>query len=503
MYQALYRKYRPRRFEDVVGQEHITDTLRRQVEAGRTSHAYIFVGTRGTGKTTCAKILSRALNCLHPVNGDPCNECESCRGIESGSVMDVVEIDAASNNGVDSIRAIRDEAIYSPTEVKKRVYIIDEVHMLSTPAFNALLKILEEPPEHLVFILATTELNKVPATILSRCQHFSFRRIAPEKIEGRLKFVADSEGFTLTDSAAALLARLGDGSMRDALSLLDQCVGSQRVDEEDVMRSVGLMGTVDILGLWDCLRRRNIAGAMAVFERIYYGGVEPVSVLGDLMSFIRDMLVVRVAPKGGRDLLTGAAGAPELRRLSEGVDTPRLLAAAEALEEAADTMRDARDKRIKAELCLVKVMGILEGTYREPEDFVPARAHIPAPPAPKPEERRVEADEDAGYDAPPPWEDEDIPPEDFVPVHEAMPEPEPAPGPVSEPEPTAEAEPAPKPAPAPDGAGESGDWWGEVLKLCAGTVEGGTYTFLANRDNAAGRSQARAWLYTLETALCG
>ena len=197
-YQALYRKYRPRTFDDVWGQEQVTDTLRRQVETGRVSHAYLFVGTRGTGKTTCAKLLARAVNCEHPVNGSPCNECAACRAIENGTNMDVVEIDAASNNGVDNIRALRDEAVFSPASVKMRVYIVDEVHMLSGPAFNALLKILEEPPEHLMFILATTELRKVPATILSRCQRFNFHRLDADVISRRLKYVAERESIKLT-----------------------------------------------------------------------------------------------------------------------------------------------------------------------------------------------------------------------------------------------------------------------------------------------------------------
>ena len=223
MYQALYRKYRPKTFDDVVGQEHITETLKKQVETGRLSHAYLFIGTRGTGKTTCAKILAKAVNCEHPVNGNPCNRCAACRGIDDGSILDVVELDAASNNGVDNVRALRDEAVFSPASVRKRVYIVDEVHMLSNSAFNALLKILEEPPEHLMFILATTELHKVPATILSRCQRHSFKRIPVDTITARLNFVAQQEHLNLQPDAAALLARMADGGMRDALTLLDQC----------------------------------------------------------------------------------------------------------------------------------------------------------------------------------------------------------------------------------------------------------------------------------------
>ena len=222
MYQALYRKWRPKSFADVVGQGHITHTLQREVAEGRLSHAYLFTGTRGTGKTTCAKILARAVNCENPQDGNPCNACPACLGIENGSILDVLELDAASNNGVDHVRALRDEAIYSPASVRYRVYIVDEVHMLSTPAFNALLKILEEPPAHLIFILATTELHKVPATILSRCQRFAFKRIRPQDIEGRLRFVAEQEGMDLTEEAAGLLSRLADGALRDALSLLDQ-----------------------------------------------------------------------------------------------------------------------------------------------------------------------------------------------------------------------------------------------------------------------------------------
>lgn len=212
MYQALYRKWRPRTFDDVVGQTHITDTLKRQVATGRLSHAYLFTGTRGTGKTTCAKILARAVNCEHPVDGNPCNACNSCRGIENGSILDVLELDAASNNGVDQVRALRDEAVYTPAAVRKRVYIVDEVHMLSTAAFNALLKILEEPPAHLMFILATTELHKVPATIKSRCQQFSFQRILPGDIAQRLLYVAEREGIALTSEGAALLSRLADAA---------------------------------------------------------------------------------------------------------------------------------------------------------------------------------------------------------------------------------------------------------------------------------------------------
>ena len=274
MYQALYRKWRPKTFSDVVGQEHVTETLQRQVAEGRLSHAYLFTGTRGTGKTTCAKILAKAVNCEHPENGNPCNKCQSCLGIESGGFLDVMELDAASNNGVDHVRALRDEAIYSPAQVKKRVYIIDEVHMLSIAAFNALLKILEEPPEHLMFILATTELNKVPATILSRCQRFSFRRLRPEDIAGRLNFIAYQEGIQIAPAALRLLSRLADGAMRDGVSLLDQCASACQgeLTEELVCQTLGLAGVKRTGELLMAAGKQDTAQALSIFEALYAEG---------------------------------------------------------------------------------------------------------------------------------------------------------------------------------------------------------------------------------------
>ena len=283
MYQALYRKWRPRTFDDVVGQSHITDTLKRQVAAGRLSHAYLFTGTRGTGKTTCAKILARAVNCEHPVNGNPCNQCPSCLGIENGSILDVLELDAASNNGVDQVRALRDEAVYTPAAVRKRVYIVDEVHMLSTAAFNALLKILEEPPAHLMFILATTELHKVPATIKSRCQQFSFKRILAGDIAQRLSYVAGEEGIQLSPEGAALLARLADGGLRDALSLLDQCVNpSGVIGEAEVLSALGLAGNLETAALMDQIAQGNTAAALETLGRLYGAGTDVGSLLGEV-----------------------------------------------------------------------------------------------------------------------------------------------------------------------------------------------------------------------------
>ena len=514
MYQALYRKYRPRRFEDVVGQDHITQTLRRQVETGRTGHAYIFVGTRGTGKTTCAKILSKALNCRHPVNGDPCNECDACRGIDSGAIMDVIEIDAASNGGVEDIRALREAANYTPADVRKRVYILDEAHMLSTAAFPALLKILEEPPEHLVFILATTDLAKIPITILSRCQHFSFRRIMPEDIAGRLKYVAGQEGFALTEGAAGLLARLGDGSMRDALSLLDQCLPANRVDEDAVIRAVGIMGAEDTVRLWNAAASRDTALALSLFDKSYRGGAEPISILRDLLSLTRDMLMVRVAPQGSASLLTGAFDAGRLAELCKTVDTGRLVAVSELLQEDVNSMKDARDKRVKAELCLVKVIGALTGAYAPPESFAPAPAPTkPAEPREAAPQRKKQAPE-PGSPAPvtemtapekaapapdpepdlPPWEDGDIPPEPGeeppAPPWEDMPA-EPAPEPVPAPMPE------PVPAPAAEPAGDvQGDWWGRVLKKCAALLDPTQMGPLSARESAVPRlADTRLTLY--------
>ena len=238
MYRALYRKWRPQRFEDVVGQRAIVTALKNQITAGRVGHAYLFTGVRGTGKTTCAKIFAKAVNCLHPVNGDPCGECEICKGIDNGSLLDVVEMDAASNNGVDDIRDLRDETAYTPSACQYKVYIIDEVHMLSTAAFNALLKTLEEPPAHVIFILATTEIQKVPATILSRCQRYDFTRIGPEDIAQRVEYIAGQEGLELTTGGAELISRLADGAMRDALSILDTCAGVTAKIDADVLKGV-------------------------------------------------------------------------------------------------------------------------------------------------------------------------------------------------------------------------------------------------------------------------
>ncbi len=270
MYQVLYRKYRPRVFADVYGQDHVTSTLKNEIKENRISHAYLFTGSRGTGKTTCAKILAKAVNCEHSIDGEPCNECEVCKGLDNGTIYDVVEIDAASNNGVDNIRDLREEANYTPSRGRYRVYIIDEVHMLSTGAFNALLKTLEEPPAHVIFILATTEVHKLPATILSRCQRFDFKRIQPETMSVRLKEVAGLEGLTLTDDAAVLIARIADGALRDGLSILDQCSGrSKNIDADLVADVAGLAGREALYQLSECIYKKDGSGAMPTISEIY------------------------------------------------------------------------------------------------------------------------------------------------------------------------------------------------------------------------------------------
>ena len=356
MYQALYRKWRPRAFDDVVGQEHITDTVKRQVAAGRLSHAYLFTGTRGTGKTTCAKILARAVNCENPREGNPCNACPACLGIENGSILDVLELDAASNNGVDQVRALRDEAVYTPAAVRKRVYIVDEVHMLSTAAFNALLKILEEPPAHLLFILATTELHKVPATIKSRCQQFSFKRILPMQIAQRLEYVARQEGIGLTGEGAALLARLADGGLRDALSLLDQCAGGgQTVDERAILDTLGLAGNVETAALMGQLAARDTAAALDTLARLYANGKDVGSVLGELSALARDLLLRKTAPRGGASLLAGGYDESTLRKLGEQLSAQRLLQMLTRIQGALAGLSRSGNRRTDAELCLIRL----------------------------------------------------------------------------------------------------------------------------------------------------
>ena len=358
LYQALYRKWRPQTFADVIGQQHITDTLRAQLQSGRLSHAYLFTGTRGTGKTTCAKILARAVNCEHPVNGDPCNECAACRGILDGSVLDVTEIDAASNNGVDNIRDLRDETRYTPAQVKKRVFIIDEVHMLSIGAFNALLKTLEEPPEHVLFILATTELHKVPATILSRCQRFDFRRIGAEDIARRLLDVAAGEGIELTEGAARLIARLADGAMRDALSMLDRAAAAGAVDEQTVTAALGVLGQGDGVRLAEALKAGDLAAAVGLLDEYYNEGRDLAAVYDQMLGLMRDALLVKTSKTDVSALISPAYTVKTLQKLCDGLAASTLLAWSRVIGEALDRMRSAANRRVEAELCAVRLCSL-------------------------------------------------------------------------------------------------------------------------------------------------
>ena len=405
MYQALYRKWRPLTFADVIGQQHITDTLRAQLTSGRLSHAYLFAGTRGTGKTTCAKILARAVNCEHPVNGDPCGECAACRGILEGSVLDVVEIDAASNNGVDNIRDIREEVRYTPSTVKKRVYIIDEVHMLSTGAFNALLKTLEEPPSHVLFILATTEIHKVPATILSRCQRFDFRRITPEDIARRLMDIALAEQIPLTEGGARLIARLADGAMRDALSMLDRTAGCDPVDEDAVSRSVGILGANDATELMACIRADDLGGAVQRIGQAYDSGRDLGGVFDQLLGLIRDMLLVKTAKSDVSSMLSPAYSLRQVQNLCEGVAASTLIAWSRILQESQGRLKTAANRRVEAELTIVRLCTLggdgydsLEGRVEALEEKVKNGIDVRAVPA------------DTGNDVPPPPGDADAPP---------------------------------------------------------------------------------------------
>ena len=356
MYQALYRKWRPRTFSEVVGQAHITDTLQRQVAEGRVGHAYLFTGTRGTGKTTCARILAKAVNCEHPVDGAPCCECDACRGIDSGTLLDVTELDAASNNGVDQVRALREEAVYTPSVLKKRVYIIDEVHMLSIAAFNALLKILEEPPEHLLFILATTELHKVPATILSRCQRFSFKRLLPRDIQQQLLHIAAEEHIDLSPDGAELLARMANGAMRDALSLLDQCRAVEgAIDNAAVLEVLGLAGAVQTVQLMRCVLDRRTGDALALFDQLYRGGKDVAALLSELSDLARDMTILRAAPDGGSALLTGLYDRKTLSELAGDQPMTRFLYLTDTLQQCCAALPDSIRPRTDAELCLLKL----------------------------------------------------------------------------------------------------------------------------------------------------
>ncbi len=357
MYQALYRKYRPQTFDEVVGQAGVTQTLKNQLQTGKLSHAYLFTGSRGTGKTSCAKILAKAVNCEHPEDGNPCNRCAACRSIDDGNCMDVLEIDAASNNGVDNVRSLRDDAVFPPAEVRMRVYIIDEVHMLSMSAFNALLKTIEEPPAHLLFILATTELHKVPATILSRCQRFSFRRLTPEDVAGRINECAWQEGIEIDEEAIALLSRLADGAMRDGMSLLDQCASATKgpVTRESIYRCLGLAGSKNTVDMLSCVADRDAARLLGIFSEQYAAGKDLGAMVDELTALCRDLLVLKTAPKGGAQLISGICSQQELDVLLPKFTAASLLRMTELLQKTASGFNRTANRRIDVELCLLQL----------------------------------------------------------------------------------------------------------------------------------------------------
>ena len=402
MYQVLYRKWRPKTFSDVVGQPQVTVTLQNELKAGRIAHAYLFTGSRGTGKTTCAKILAKAVNCLSLKDGDPCGECESCVGIDNGSVMDVVEIDAASNNGVENIRNLREEASFTPASAKYRVYIIDEVHMLSIGAFNALLKTLEEPPAHVVFILATTEVHKLPATILSRCQRFDFHRIDPEVIADRLQFVAREENARIERDAALLIARIADGGMRDALSLLDQCMGrNPQIDLDVVSETAGLAGRDHLFSLADTVLRQNGGEALELIDGLHKASKDMVRLCEELTGHFRNLMLLKTM-RNPQNLIVVSQDEYEKLQVQAGMFTlAGAIHAIDVLQAAKERMFRGFDRRVELEMAMLKlcspeldesmdaILRRLSRLEKQPRAAVPEQAapaeissSVPMPPAP-------------------------------------------------------------------------------------------------------------------------
>ena len=462
MYRALYRKWRPQRFEDVVGQRAIVTALKNQITAGRVGHAYLFTGVRGTGKTTCAKIFAKAVNCLHPVNGDPCGECEICKGIDNGSLLDVVEMDAASNNGVDDIRDLRDETAYTPSACQYKVYIIDEVHMLSTAAFNALLKTLEEPPAHVIFILATTEIQKVPATILSRCQRYDFTRIGPEDIARRVEYIAGEEKLELTSDGAELIARLADGALRDALSILDTCAGvTAKIDADVVRRMAGVTDRSYLFHISDALEAQDAAAALAQLAQLRQQSVDVKRLTEELIAHYRALMLA--ALPGGQALLSGVSPEEEALYLQKGPEMGQreAIRAIRTLGTALEHMTRGSDQRIELELALFSLSeppqqmqaAAVQPFASAPVQAAPAAAAPQTPaagaePAPAVQQTPLQPAAPEAPSAP----SEELPPmPDEPPVQQseaALPWDEPAPQapppeePVSQPEQPAPAEPA-------------------------------------------------------------
>lgn len=424
MYQVLYRKYRPKVFSDVYGQDHVTSTLKNEIKNGRVSHAYLFTGSRGTGKTTCAKILAKAVNCEHNIDGEPCNECEVCKGLDNGSIYDVVEIDAASNNGVDNIRELRDETNYAPSRGKYRVYIIDEVHMLSTGAFNALLKTLEEPPAHVIFILATTEVHKLPATILSRCQRFDFKRIQPETMAVRLKEVAGLEGLSLDDDAAVLIARIADGALRDGLSILDQCAGrSKEINSDLVSEVAGLAGREAMYKLSDCIANSDSNTAMSIISDLYQNSFDMERLCVEMINHFRNFLVAKTVRKSRELIICTDDEYNMILEASKNFTVESIVFALDLFQNTLVTIKGGASARIEVEMAFIKLcepkmdesiaslldrVSKLENAIKSGVKVQPTQTAVPAPK------------------------------EEYVPKEEPKPQPkaEPTPEPIPEPETT-------------------------------------------------------------------
>lgn len=477
---ALYRKWRPMTFSDVVGQPQVTDTLKKQISLGRLSHAYLFTGTRGTGKTTCAKLLAKAANCLDLHDGEPCNQCAACRAINDGAAVDISEIDAASNTGVENIRSLRDNAMYTPVELKYRVYIIDECHMLSNGAWNALLKILEEPPEHVLFIFASTELNKIPPTILSRCQRYSFQRGSARDLAARVSEIAAAEQIPLTEDGAAALARLADGGFRDAISMLDQCAAARRdttLDEAAILDELGLAGADDTLSILSSAARGDVASALATLDKLYSAGKDMSAFLGELASVVRDELILLTTKAPA--LLGGRYAASALESLGLSARTASAMLA--AVSDAQTRLARTASARIEVELCIVKLAAIAAGGIPdEPQPVRAVRAAQPSPtptPTPKAVEPAVEqpkaskpapvAHEPTAQTTPKPTaqpepkpSDDDTPPWDEIPpIDDSF-------APPPEDEPTLESPEPPRRQSAPTAkpsGGQPATWWQDVM----------------------------------------
>ncbi|MBE6935951.1 MAG: DNA polymerase III subunit gamma/tau [Ruminococcaceae bacterium] len=507
-YQALYRKYRPQTFDAVYGQRHITRTLQSQVESGRVSHAYLFTGTRGTGKTTCAKLLARAVNCEHPVNGNPCNECPSCRGILDGSILDVLELDAASNTGVDNMRAILEETTYPPANVRRRVYIIDEVHMLSAGAFNALLKTLEEPPEYVMFILATTELHRVAATILSRCQRFDFKRVEQREIAANISGIAEREAFRIAPRALELLSKLADGSVRDSLSLLERClIGHEgdTLEESDVIDAMGISSNESLHAIVSAIAAQDASAALLSLDRIYMDGRDIRSSLERLAAYFRDVLLYQTAPDAAAALSSPGFDRDALLADAKRFSPRHVMDITSLLQKTVDAMQRASGGRLDAELCLIRLctpavsagdptelagrLAALETKLASGAFTLSAASAAPAPapapqpapppkaepqpepvPQPAPEPQRMDDD-----DCPFPLTDDDAPPpteQDYVAPASPAPAPAPRPAPAK-----AEAEPAPAPRPAARAEIPS-ETKVAIIKALSGVLPRSVYTYL-------------------------